>query len=352
MEAEQQRSWLAREWTGVLLVTAAVCLVAFNLFLPQCVEERGVPDDETPWTSPFGQRISELRERLDAARAPEEVVELLNDPEYGPVLVKLMIVGAGMGVIGLAGLATAITVLVLWLIGRRPVPLASLVPGRWNLWDVATVVALALIPISINELEHDRTGVGLVQTHPLVFTLLLEGMLIAYIALIVWRKHGSWLAPLGLTSHDFGKNVLRGLGAYLAMLPAIAVTLIIVAVLIRHFNWQPKLNRAIKIIVDDHSTWHVISMLVVIALVVPVAEEIGFRGFLYPALRRLMPCWAAIPLSAVVFTVLHPLVNWPPIMIIAVAMAYLRERTQSLVPCIALHCTFNGITVIMLTFLL
>ena len=351
MEPEPQTSWLAREWPGIVLVTVAASLVIHNSFIDPPVVQPAVPEAESPRTSSFGQRITELTERLEAVRTLQELEELLKDPEDGPALVRLLIVLAGIGFIVLAGLATASTVLVLWLLGRRPVPLASLVPGRWGLWDVATVVALAVIPISINESVRRTTGIRLAQTYPLVFTLLIQVTLIAYIALIVWRKHGSLLEPLGLSSHDFGKNVLRGVGGYFTILPAILVAYIIIARLIKHFDCEPNLNPIIDVIREDRSPGYIISMLIVVALIVPVVEEIGFRGFLYPALRRLMPCWAAIPLSAAVFTVLHPLINWPQIMIVAVAMAYLRERTQSLVPCIALHCALNGLTVIMLSFM-
>ena len=60
MEAEQQKPWLAREWPGIVLVTVAVCLVIHNSFIDPPVVRPVVPEAESPWTPPFGQRITEL----------------------------------------------------------------------------------------------------------------------------------------------------------------------------------------------------------------------------------------------------------------------------------------------------
>lgn len=87
-----------------------------------------------------------------------------------------------------------------------------------------------------------------------------------------------------------------------------------------------------------------------IALVIPVVEEIIFRGLFYQALqRRLSPGCAAL-LSSVVFTAYHILymvnpVNFAITFMLGIACVELFNRTRSLTNAIACHVTFNATTI-------
>lgn len=98
---------------------------------------------------------------------------------------------------------------------------------------------------------------------------------------------------------------------------------------------------------DEGSVISVIVAGLLIVVLAPIAEELFFRGFVFAGLRRAMPIWPAIVLSAVIFGSLH-LVGGDigvgiQIAVLGGILAYLYERTGSLWAPIAAHMINNSI---------
>ena len=77
-------------------------------------------------------------------------------------------------------------------------------------------------------------------------------------------------------------------------------------------------------------------------ILVPILEELFFRGMVFSWLRNRFAAAIAIPLSALAFAVVH----WQlEVMVVAFAMgcalAWLYEKSRSVLPCILMHQTFN-----------
>jgi len=90
-------------------------------------------------------------------------------------------------------------------------------------------------------------------------------------------------------------------------------------------------------------------LFLIVAIVAPVAEEALFRGMLYGYLRKRYPLRTAVGISAVLFALMHftpPVI--PPLLVLGVALALVRERTGSVYPPIALHAFNNAIAVTLL----
>lgn len=82
----------------------------------------------------------------------------------------------------------------------------------------------------------------------------------------------------------------------------------------------------------------------VVALVAPVVEELTFRGLGYAATRDAFGSLAAILVTGVAFGLAHGLlVAFPALAAFGVVLGWLRRRTDSIYPCIALHAIFNGV---------
>jgi membrane protease YdiL (CAAX protease family) len=81
--------------------------------------------------------------------------------------------------------------------------------------------------------------------------------------------------------------------------------------------------------------------------VAPVIEELVFRGAGYRLLLGRIGRWGTILAVGVAFGLAHGLVEGLLILIpFGAALAYLRDRTGSVLPGMVVHAVFNGIALL------
>ena len=82
-------------------------------------------------------------------------------------------------------------------------------------------------------------------------------------------------------------------------------------------------------------------------VVAPLCEEIVFRGYLYPVMKKFSGPWVAGVCSALIFAAAHgSLVALLPLFVFGCVLVLIYEKTGSLWAPIAVHFCFNGATVI------
>jgi membrane protease YdiL (CAAX protease family) len=87
--------------------------------------------------------------------------------------------------------------------------------------------------------------------------------------------------------------------------------------------------------------------LVLAAVIVPVVEELIYRGLGFTLLVQFGDL-AAISMTAIAFALAHGIVEGIPVFfVIGAALAFVRSRTNSIYPSMIMHGTFNGIQVIL-----
>jgi membrane protease YdiL (CAAX protease family) len=87
------------------------------------------------------------------------------------------------------------------------------------------------------------------------------------------------------------------------------------------------------------------------AIVGPFIEELFFRGFMYNALKKFTGIFWATMLTAAVFAALHTnVIGFFPILALGIVLAYLYEKTGSLVSSITVHMIHN-LSMVMFIFL-
>jgi len=85
---------------------------------------------------------------------------------------------------------------------------------------------------------------------------------------------------------------------------------------------------------------------VIVAGFGPVVEEVMFRGLGFYVLRP-FGAWPAILGTGIAFGLYHGLVEGlPELTLFGIALAWLRWRTDSVIPGIVLHATFNGLSLL------
>lgn len=97
----------------------------------------------------------------------------------------------------------------------------------------------------------------------------------------------------------------------------------------------------------DRSTVALVAVCVLVTTIAPLAEETLFRGYFFGALRNWRGPWPAAILTGILFGAIHygsaDKVFLVPLAIFGIALCLVRERTGSLLPCIALHAINNSL---------
>lgn len=84
-------------------------------------------------------------------------------------------------------------------------------------------------------------------------------------------------------------------------------------------------------------------------LIAPIWEEIAFRGFLYPVLKRKLGRWHAMNATAILFGAMHAhLPTFLPLALLGAVLTLLYEKKASLGYPIALHAIFNACSMLVI----
>ncbi len=79
-------------------------------------------------------------------------------------------------------------------------------------------------------------------------------------------------------------------------------------------------------------------------LLVPVAEELFFRGLLYTWMRQGLAAWIAIPLNGILFGLVHgEIAVTIATALLGIVLAWFYERSRSLWPAILIHVLVNSV---------
>ena len=77
------------------------------------------------------------------------------------------------------------------------------------------------------------------------------------------------------------------------------------------------------------------------AVLIPIVEELLFRGILFGSFASSFSYKLAIPLSAAIFALVHYTVSWPMVFLTGTMLAWIYWRTGSLAAPMVIHCTVN-----------
>lgn len=156
------------------------------------------------------------------------------------------------------------------------------------------------------------------------------------------------LPALGLRRHRGAPAWITALSPWLAAVPLLAAAKWANTAVIELVGGQPKTQDHMLHFLEQGSVdplWVWTAMV----LILPVCEEILFRGALFGELRRRMPAASAMLVSGLLFGMLHDTSVVLPVAVLGALLAWLYERTGSLtVPCLV-HILQNGVTLTLIT---
>ncbi len=221
----------------------------------------------------------------------------------------------------------------------------------WDWTDVLLSLPIALVLVGAVTLGLAAVTVPLLPQHDqelrtaisrFLSSLSLYGGVVGAVLLLVTARRRAPVSTLGWRPVSTRWLLLAlplALAAYVLVMLAGAVGSQIFP---QAHNGQPQAVR------DAFGHYRVLAV-VAVSVIAPVAEETFFRGFLYGWLRRRVPLWAAVTLSALVFSAAHAeLALLIPISVLGCLLALVYERSGSLLPGMIIHGVFNviGVTLI------
>lgn len=167
------------------------------------------------------------------------------------------------------------------------------------------------------------------------------GAVVLYFVMVKYRQG---LQDIGLKGMAFFRNVLSGIKGYIFMLPLLVVTLVLSVWILNLLGYTPPPQPVFEIFMEEKRSRVLLFLTIFVSVFGPVAEEVFFRGFMYSAIKKHLGTLCAAFLSGAIFSILHAnIVGFLPIMTLGILLAYLYERTGSLVASIAVHIAHNSV---------
>lgn len=186
----------------------------------------------------------------------------------------------------------------------------------------------------------------------IVFTAIIEGAFLiapAYFANAAFRSitpHARQaLQSLGFRRSRVGRTLLWVVGLMLV----ISAINILYSYLITVLNLHVQTNDQLLLQESKVAPLTTYATLFAAVFIAPFCEEVFFRGFVFPGLRRGMSVGWAILISSLLFAIAHADPgSFPVLFVIGLALALLRWRTRSIWPSILLHSLNNGVAALVI----
>jgi len=179
----------------------------------------------------------------------------------------------------------------------------------------------------------DGATIGLTLVQDLIFVYA------AWIAVKIALGHAT-REDFGLRRVDGWQRALKWAAIAFALFWAVTIVLALI------FG-TPKDQQLVTDIKREDTVGVLIAWAVLICVVAPIVEEFFFRGFMFTVFaRRLGPVWGAL-LVGLVFGAGHapaPAISLIALGAFGVGLCLVYWRTQSIIPCMALHALNNSIT--------
>ncbi len=218
---------------------------------------------------------------------------------------------------------------------KRP-PLSYPLAFGWTLGTASCLFWLVQLSVSIRPgAATDVVQLGAIEA--LVFVLGMLGVLSLH------GRDAPLFASLGVRPTHPALPVLGLTLGLVAHFPAETIDVLVE----RHLPGSSEDLAAEATLLAASSPLRLMVVLVIIACVGPLVEELFFRGALYGALRQGHGALGAATATGLCFVMGHlNYRKWPALVVVALVMTHLRVVSGSLLPSLAMHVAFNAVTVL------
>ncbi|GAW91576.1 CPBP family intramembrane glutamic endopeptidase [Calderihabitans maritimus] len=222
---------------------------------------------------------------------------------------------------------------------------------RWTTWDCIKVLVLVLAGsygvLLLLTPWWEKTALGQSKgVRFLLHTIIQAGLIFSGVTYTVRYRYRQDWATLGLHGRNLGRAFSHGTGGgFFLFLLVLGMGIILEQLL----PVEPKPQPFARLVMEARNWQQLIIPFLIGSVIAPFAEELYFRGFLYPALRVKWGIRWAVFLSALIFGSLHlDPVRLIPLAVGGAGLAWIYEISGSLVAPIIAHALWNTIMLVVL----
>ena len=225
----------------------------------------------------------------------------------------------------------------------------------WGIQEIVKVLILffaSVVPLNLGlatakfifslSLEH--------STFILVHTLILDVTAVGFIIYSVKKKGSSVYDLTGMyPGRNWGDELWWGIRSYFLIIPIFISLLVILVIISALLSYEPPPHPLVEVLLEEEqlSGWTIFFSLFLACGVGPIVEEVFFRGFFYPALRKYLGVGRTMIVTAALFAIVHEnFFAFIPIFFLGLVLCYLYEKRANLVSCVTLHMLHNGIFIV------
>ncbi len=225
---------------------------------------------------------------------------------------------------------------------------------KWSWLDAVAVllVVLTLIPLAKifrGFVKGIVTAIGITGTSTpsviLLFgTAVQAGMMIAAVVFLARRK-GADAKDLGFSREKAGVNILTGIFSGFVLW----FVVVMIGILLTIITGPPPSQEVEKLLRGMKTLKDLWLPFISVSILAPLSEELYFRGMVFPVISAKLGTRPGMVLSALFFGSLH--LDWYrliPITVGGIGLAYLYDKTRSLLTPIIAHSVWNTMMLLMI----
>jgi membrane protease YdiL (CAAX protease family) len=223
-------------------------------------------------------------------------------------------------------------------------------PERVVLFFLGTLVCVGWISIAGGVAQHSN-GHGKLDEHSLLYlvlaTMSVHGSILLATAATLWWFHTGWREAFGFGRGNNARAMLLGALAGVIFLPVGWVLQLLSTEAFTLFHKDVPVQEAVQTMQKADTLDSRVYFILFSIVIAPIAEEILFRGILYPVIKQAGFPRAALWGTAVLFAAIH--FNLPiflPLLALGLALALLYEATNNLLASITAHGLFNAVNIV------
>ena len=185
--------------------------------------------------------------------------------------------------------------------------------------------------------------------HVLSGAAICGSIVLVLLGLLVYRNL-SPVAVFGLGGEKFFPALGRAL---LALAAAYPVLMLVQAMVYGASGGELKPQDVVQFLQDAESPRDRLAVMAMAIVIAPVAEEVIFRGYLYPVGKRYVGPFASLVATSLLFAALHGHVSSvPALFTLAACLGLAYEKSGTLIVPMVMHAVFNAVSVAAIMFLL